>query len=299
MPSAPAAAAIRSADPTPAPARPRRHTDARRRRRGCPAAPTSGPAEQAVSSTPASAPAAAAAPATIAFTVDGRAVEVPDDGDTLLGALRDRLGIETVLDGCSPQGQCGCCTVLVDDAPRVACVTPVRRIAGRHVTTAAGLSADERERWADAFLACGATQCGFCTPGIVCRLVGHERRGADLSDRTTVDKALSAHLCRCTGWQTIREAATQATAPAAERSHSDPEPGPKAEGRHAAPSNAIEVTAPTRRRDPRGRCPTRQHRNRQPPAIGASQRAGPVRLRRRRRTPPARSPPSSAPTATG
>ena len=102
--------------------------------------------------------------------------------------------------------------MLVDDAPRVACVTPVRRIAGRHVTTAAGLSADERKRWADAFLACGATQCGFCTPGIVCRLVGHERRGADLSDRTTVDKALSAHLCRCTGWQTIREAATHAAA---------------------------------------------------------------------------------------
>lgn len=139
---------------------------------------------------------------------------MPDDGDTLLGALRDRLGIESVLDGCSPQGQCGCCTVLVDDAPRVACVTPARRVAGRHITTAAGLSPDEQQRWAEAFLSCGATQCGFCTPGIVCRLVGHERRGADLSDRTTVDKALAAHLCRCTGWQTIREAATHVTAPA-------------------------------------------------------------------------------------
>ena len=127
--------------------------------------------------------------------------------------LRDRLGIETVLDGCSPQGQCGCCTVLVDEAPRVACVTPARRVAGRHVTTAAGLSPTEQQRWSDAFLACGATQCGFCTPGIVCRLVGHERRGADLSDRATVDKALAAHLCRCTGWQTIREAAAHAAAP--------------------------------------------------------------------------------------
>ena len=157
------------------------------------------------------------------FTVDGRAVEVPDDGDTLLGVLRDRLGIETVLDGCSPQGQCGCCTVLVDDAPRVACVTPARRVAGRHVTTAAGLSPDEQQRWSDAFLACGASQCGFCTPGIVCRFVGHERRGADLSDRTTVDKALAAHLCRCTGWQTIREAAAHATAlPPADAAERDP-----------------------------------------------------------------------------
>ena len=117
-----------------------------------------------------------------------------------------------MLDGCSPQGQCGCCTVLVDDAPRVACVTPARRVAGRQVTTAGGLSVAEQQRWSGAFLACGATQCGFCTPGIVCRLVGHERRGADLSDRATVDKALAAHLCRCTGWQTIREAATHAAA---------------------------------------------------------------------------------------
>lgn len=138
--------------------------------------------------------------------------------------LRDRLGIETVLDGCSPQGQCGCCTVLVDDAPRVACVTPARRVAGRHVTTAAGLSAAEQQRWSDAFVACGATQCGFCTPGIVCRFVGHERRGADLSDRATVDKALAAHLCRCTGWQTIREAAARASAPpSADATERDPD----------------------------------------------------------------------------
>ena len=164
------------------------------------------------------------------FTVDGRAVEVPDDGDTLLGVLRDRLGIETVLDGCSPQGQCGCCTVLVDDAPRVACVAPARRVAGRHVTTAAGLSPDEQQRWSDAFLACGATQCGFCTPGIVCRFVGHERRGADLTDRATVDKALAAHLCRCTGWQTIREAATHAASPPPQA------PVPDATTTDAAPS---------------------------------------------------------------
>ena len=162
---------------------------------------------------PDAAPPLAGAGETLTFTVDGRAVEVPDDGDTLLGVLRDRLGIEAVLDGCSPQGQCGCCTVLVDDAPRVACVTPARRVAGRQVTTAAGLSPGEQQRWSAAFLACGATQCGFCTPGIVCRLVGHERRGADLSDRATVDKALAAHLCRCTGWQTIREAAAQAAPP--------------------------------------------------------------------------------------
>jgi len=132
-----------------------------------------------------------------------------DDGGSLLGALRDHFGNKSVKDGCSPQGQCGCCTVLIDDAPRVACVTPLRRVASRAVTTVDGLTEQERLRWADAFLAHGASQCGFCTPGIVCRLVGHERKGADLEDRETVDRLLAAHLCRCTGWQTIREAAAE------------------------------------------------------------------------------------------
>ncbi|MDP6901754.1 MAG: 2Fe-2S iron-sulfur cluster-binding protein, partial [Acidimicrobiales bacterium] len=99
--------------------------------------------------------------------------------------------------------------MLIDNAPRVACVTPLRRVAGRSITTIDGLTEPERARWADAFLAHGASQCGFCTPGIVCRFVGHERKGADLGDRETVDRLLSAHLCRCTGWQTIREAAAE------------------------------------------------------------------------------------------
>ncbi len=72
--------------------------------------------------------------ATIGFTLDGRLVEVVDDGCTLLEALRDRLGERSPKDGCSPQGQCGCCTVLVDGQARVACVTPLARVAGRSVT---------------------------------------------------------------------------------------------------------------------------------------------------------------------
>ncbi|MFT5530476.1 MAG: xanthine dehydrogenase small subunit [Candidatus Poriferisodalaceae bacterium] len=140
------------------------------------------------------------------FHVDGEQVEVEDTGDTLLAVLR-ALGRASVKDGCSPQGQCGCCTVLVDGAPRVSCVTPARRVAGRSIETIDGLEVSERDRWVDAFVATGASQCGFCTPGIVCRLVGQERKGADLTDRDIVDRALSAHLCRCTGWQTIVEAA--------------------------------------------------------------------------------------------
>lgn len=147
-----------------------------------------------------------AAAGTVAFVVDGRPVEVPDDGSSLLVALRDHLGVRSAKDGCSPQGQCGCCTVLVDGAPRVSCVTPVRRIQGRVITTVDGLDAADRERWADAFLATGASQCGFCTPGIVCRLEGLRSKGTAADDKAAVDRALAAHLCRCTGWQTIGEA---------------------------------------------------------------------------------------------
>src|SRR5690606_9262563 len=114
-----------------------------------------------------------------------------------------RLGVVAVKDGCSPQGQCGCCTVLVDGAPRVACVTPLRRVAGRRVTTADGLPAGERDRWADAFTATGASQCGFCTPGIVVRLAALAGRAGPAADHAAVDRALAAHLCRCTGWRTI------------------------------------------------------------------------------------------------
>src|SRR5205807_10551920 len=95
------------------------------------------------------------------FRLDGRDVEVADDGSSLLAVLRERLGVTSAKDGCSPQGQCGCCTVLVDGSPRVACVTPARRVAGRDVTTIDGLAPEVRDAWADAFTACGASQCGF------------------------------------------------------------------------------------------------------------------------------------------
>ena len=91
--------------------------------------------------------------------------------------------------------------MLVDGAPRVACVTPARRVAGRSITTVEGLAEDERRAWADAFCATGASQCGFCTPGIVLRLAALRAKGS-----SDVDGALLAHLCRCTGWRTIGEA---------------------------------------------------------------------------------------------
>ena len=125
-----------------------------------------------------------------------------------MDALREELACRSVKDGCSPQGQCGCCTVWVDGAPRVACVTPVRRVVGRQVTTLEGTPEELRERWAAAFVEHGASQCGFCTPGIVLRLAALEgaQSGRPLS-RRDIESALRAHLCRCTGWQSIVDAA--------------------------------------------------------------------------------------------
>jgi len=141
----------------------------------------------------------------LSFTVDAREVAVADDGASLLEVLRDRLGLRSVKDGCSPQGQCGCCTVLVDGQPRVSCVTPARRVAGRTVTTLDGLDAGTRASWGDAFVATGGSQCGFCTPGIVVRFAALHERGTEADD-PRVARSLHAHLCRCTGWQTVVEA---------------------------------------------------------------------------------------------
>ena len=143
--------------------------------------------------------------------MNGNPVAVPDQGWSLLDVLRTDLGISSTKDGCAPQGQCGCCTVLVDGKPRVACVTPVRRVRGRQVTTLEGLEPQRRDRWAQAFCDTGGSQCGFCTPGIIVRLESLARSnslaGDGVLDRDAVDQALLAHLCRCTGWQTIVEAA--------------------------------------------------------------------------------------------
>ncbi|MDQ2651061.1 MAG: 2Fe-2S iron-sulfur cluster-binding protein, partial [Actinomycetota bacterium] len=140
------------------------------------------------------------------LTVDGQQVEVADRGVSLLEVLREDLRLTSVKDGCSPQGQCGCCTVLVDGQPRVACVTPARRVAGRSISTVDGLEPAVREDWAKAFFDTGASQCGFCTPGIICRLEGLRTKSQGAANHAAVEQALLAHLCRCTGWRTILDA---------------------------------------------------------------------------------------------
>lgn len=141
-----------------------------------------------------------------------------DTGESLLSVLRERLRITSVKDGCAPQGQCGCCTVMIDGEARVACVTPAARVAGRTVTTVEGLPARVRDTLTNALCATGGSQCGFCTPGIVMRAasLGAKRQ----FDRAGLDRALAAHLCRCTGWQTVHEALLD-RAPVDDATHRD------------------------------------------------------------------------------
>ncbi|MDG2114063.1 MAG: 2Fe-2S iron-sulfur cluster-binding protein, partial [Actinomycetota bacterium] len=140
-----------------------------------------------------------------AFVVNGSPVSVGDHAH-LMGALRDELGLISPKDGCAPSGQCGCCTVLVDGKARVSCQTGLDKAAGKAVTTLEGLPEAEIERYADTFAACGALQCGFCTPGIVMRTKALvDKKGAELT-REEASRHLGAHLCRCTGYVKILDA---------------------------------------------------------------------------------------------
>ena len=148
----------------------------------------------------------ASVPSTVGFTVNGQPVSVRADHPHLLAALREELDITSPKDGCSPSGQCGCCTVLIDGRAVVSCQQSLTKVEGRAITTLEGFDPDERQRYADAFAACGALQCGFCIPGIVVRAKAQvDKKGADLT-REDMARHLGAHLCRCTGYVKVLEA---------------------------------------------------------------------------------------------
>ncbi len=140
------------------------------------------------------------------FILNGTPVSVGDHHEHLLTALRDELGVMSPKDGCSPTGQCGCCTVMVDGKARVSCQTSLEKTAGTEVLTLEGVDPAERDAMSAAFAAHGALQCGFCTPGIVMRTKAMvDKKGADLT-RKNAATLLGAHLCRCTGYIKILDA---------------------------------------------------------------------------------------------
>jgi len=142
----------------------------------------------------------------ISFRVNGRDVVADDDHPHLLSALRDELHITSAKDGCSPSGQCGCCTVMIDGKAQISCQYPMTKVEGKSITTLEGLDQTERDTFAEAFAACGGLQCGFCIPGIVMRAKSQiDKKGSSLT-RQDMSRHLGAHLCRCTGYVKILDA---------------------------------------------------------------------------------------------
>lgn len=137
------------------------------------------------------------------FTLNGRTrTEAVDPELNLLAYLRDVAGLISPKDGCSGEGVCGCCTVLVDGAARLSCRMKVKDVAGKAVTTAEGLSARERDVFADAFVVKGGVQCGFCTPGIVMKAKAMLDRNPNPT-REEIAGGLSGNICRCTGYKKV------------------------------------------------------------------------------------------------
>src|ERR1700712_1396761 len=142
----------------------------------------------------------------IEFELNGAPVSVRDDHPHLLAAIREELDVTSPKDGCSPSGQCGCCTLMIDGKVQVSCQFAVSKVAGKKVITLEGVAEEERTRFAEAFAACGGLQCGFCIPGIVMRAKAQiDKKGADLK-REDMARHLGAHLCRCTGYVKVLDA---------------------------------------------------------------------------------------------
>ncbi len=130
---------------------------------------------------------------------------------TLLDALRDHLGLTGTKKGCD-QGQCGACTVHVDGARVLACLTLAAQVQGRRVTTIEGLAAagDDLHLVQAAFLEQDAFQCGYCTPGQIMSAVACIREGHAGSD-AEIREYMSGNLCRCGAYPHIVAAVRQAT----------------------------------------------------------------------------------------
>ncbi len=143
---------------------------------------------------------------TLRFRLNGAPVEVEVEGSlTALALLRDRLGVTSAKDGCSPQGACGCCTVMINGKAVMSCLRGAEQVEGAEVVTLEGLDAHRQEVLARSFVEVAGLQCGYCVPGIAVRAADLlDRKGAVSADE--IRHALHPHLCRCTGYTKIIEA---------------------------------------------------------------------------------------------
>ncbi|HSD67187.1 MAG TPA: (2Fe-2S)-binding protein [Vicinamibacteria bacterium] len=148
---------------------------------------------------------------TVRFKVNGAPRSVTTDPERrLLDVLREDLQLTGTKYGCG-EGQCGACTVLVDDEPARSCLLPVSALGGKSVTTIEGLArGDALHPIQEAFLEEGALQCGYCTSGMILGAAALLREKPDPTDEQIV-AGLNGHLCRCNGYVKIVKAVRRAT----------------------------------------------------------------------------------------
>lgn len=122
------------------------------------------------------------------------------EADTLLFVLRERLGLFGAKAGCE-NGDCGSCTILVDDRPYNACHMLAIEAEGKRITTIEGL---QQSPFQEKFIKNWAIQCGFCTPGFIlnCHALLEQYPNAD---EATILEALDSNICRCTGYEEIKQ----------------------------------------------------------------------------------------------
>ena len=133
------------------------------------------------------------------------------EGENLLYALRERLGLPGSKNACE-QGECGSSSVLFDGKLVCACLVLAAQAEGHAIVTVEGLAEDGRlHKVQEAFVAAGAVQCGFCTPGLVVATADLLARNVYPSD-DDIREALSGNLCRCTGYAKIFDAVRMAVA---------------------------------------------------------------------------------------
>ena len=142
----------------------------------------------------------------ITFQLNGMTTEVlVNPNQTLVRMLREDLGLTGTKYGCG-EGDCGACTVLLDDEPVSSCLVLAAQVDGHRVTTIEGVAdGDQLHPLQAAFIEKGAIQCGFCTPGMILSakaLLDEKPDPTEFDVRT----AISGNLCRCTGYQKIVEA---------------------------------------------------------------------------------------------
>jgi carbon-monoxide dehydrogenase small subunit len=147
----------------------------------------------------------------VSFTLNGVAVEASVPATkTLLTLLRDDLQQWDVKEGCG-KGDCGACTVLLNGEPRLACLMLAVQSNNTTISTVQALGDEEHlHPLQEAFVAYGAVQCGFCTPGMIMMATALLERNPHPT-REEIRLALSGNICRCTGYQTIIDAVEAAS----------------------------------------------------------------------------------------